>query len=164
MAEALERSYAYVEAGADALLIHSRSSTPQEITEFVGQWASPVPLVIVPTAYPSFTEEAIRRFPAIRMVIYANPVIRTVMASVQATLQEIRLSGGIHTVSPRLVPLEEVFRLQGADALAAWEERYGLPEERAGASAPEKAPARDGASALDPAGLAARASRAKAFP
>lgn len=124
MAEALERSYAYAGAGADAILIHSRSSTPDEIVQFASQWTSTVPLAIVPTSYPSFTEEAISRYPAIKMVIYANPVIRAVIGSVRSLLQEIRASGGIGTVSPRLVPMEEVFRLQRATELAAWEDRY----------------------------------------
>ncbi len=132
VAEALERSCAYADAGADAILIHSRSSTPREIVQFVSQWESMVPLVIVPTSYPSFTEDAVRHYPAIRVVIYANAVIRAVIDSVRSILREIGDSGGIDTVSRRLVPMEEVFRLQGAAELAAWEHRY----EREGARLP----------------------------
>ena len=124
VAEALQRSYAYVDAGADAILIHSRAPTPIEIVQFVSQWQSPVPLVVVPTSYPSFTEEVIRRYPAIRMVVYANAIIREIIGAVRSALKEIGASGGIETISRRLVPLEEVFRLQGAAELAAWEDRY----------------------------------------
>jgi len=138
VAEALERASAYVDAGADAILIHSRASTPVEIVQFVCQWRSAAPLVVVPTSYPSFTEEAIRRYPAIRMVIYANAVIRAIISSVRSALKEIGASGGIETISPRLVSLEEVFRLQGAAELAAWEDRY----EREGARMTEPAPER----------------------
>ncbi|MBA7516236.1 Phosphonopyruvate hydrolase [subsurface metagenome] len=50
--EALRRAHAYAEAGADAILIHSKSSTPDEIVNFAKAWDFSAPLVIVPTAYP----------------------------------------------------------------------------------------------------------------
>lgn len=54
-AEAIERGLAYVEAGADAILIHSKQKTPDEIVGFVAAWPGPAPLVLVPTAYPELT-------------------------------------------------------------------------------------------------------------
>ena len=59
-AEALRRGVAYAEAGADAVLIHSKENTPDEILEFARAWPGQVPLVLVPTAYPqlSFAEIA----------------------------------------------------------------------------------------------------------
>jgi 2-methylisocitrate lyase-like PEP mutase family enzyme len=58
--EALQRGAAYVETGADAILIHSKKETPDEILSFYGAWSGDVPLVIVPTSYPqlSFAEVA----------------------------------------------------------------------------------------------------------
>src|SRR5688572_7687964 len=57
--EARMRGEKYAEAGADAILIHSKSKTPDEIVTFISNWTSPVPLVLVPTAYPQLTEDDI---------------------------------------------------------------------------------------------------------
>ena len=59
-AEALRRGAAYTEAGADAVLIHSKEKTSDEILEFCRAWPGKAPLVLVPTAYPqlSFKEIA----------------------------------------------------------------------------------------------------------
>ena len=53
--EALRRGTAYAEAGADAVLIHSKQKTPQEILEFCRAWPGQVPLVLVPTSYPQLS-------------------------------------------------------------------------------------------------------------
>jgi len=111
--EALRRARAYVNAGADAIMIHSRKTDPSEIVEFVEAWDEDVPLVIAPTKYPSFTEDRIRSYPEIRMVIYANHVIRTVVGAIRETLREIRKTGGIETISSRLIAVDELFELQG---------------------------------------------------
>ncbi|MGZ5106302.1 MAG: phosphonopyruvate hydrolase, partial [Usitatibacter sp.] len=58
-AEAQRRARAYEEAGADAILIHSKAKTPDEILEFVRGWEGRAPLVLVPTAYPQLTERDI---------------------------------------------------------------------------------------------------------
>ncbi|MHC1623998.1 MAG: isocitrate lyase/phosphoenolpyruvate mutase family protein [Candidatus Methanospirareceae archaeon] len=59
--EAVRRAHAYVEAGADAILIHSKSSTPDEIVRFAKEWDFSAPLVIVPTTYPMLTLEEIKQ-------------------------------------------------------------------------------------------------------
>src|SRR6185295_16843535 len=53
--EALRRGRAYADAGADAVLIHSRHSTPDEIAQFADQWDRLTPLVCVPTTYRTIT-------------------------------------------------------------------------------------------------------------
>ena len=53
MNEAIRRAIAYENAGADAILIHSKKDTPDEIFEFSEQWKGGIPLVVVPTSYPS---------------------------------------------------------------------------------------------------------------
>ncbi|MFT4465825.1 MAG: isocitrate lyase/phosphoenolpyruvate mutase family protein [Sodalis sp. (in: enterobacteria)] len=74
--EALRRAYAYQEAGADAILIHSRQKTPAEILAFIDAWAGQVPVPLVPTAYPQLTESAIAASGKVGIVIYGNHAIR----------------------------------------------------------------------------------------
>jgi phosphoenolpyruvate phosphomutase len=107
--EAVKRAKAYTKAGADAIMIHSKKSDPAEIVKFVQEWDENVPLVIVPTNYPSLTEDKIDDLPNIKMVIYANHVIRSAVTSIKKTLQEIKDQKGIHTVSEKLIPVKDLF-------------------------------------------------------
>jgi hypothetical protein len=69
MEEALKRAHAYVDAGADTILIHSKSQSPDEIFEFVDKWNNRAPLVVVPTKYYKVTAEELQE-KRISMVIY----------------------------------------------------------------------------------------------
>lgn len=112
--EALQRSRVYQNAGADLILIHSRSASPDEIIEFCGAWDGTIPLVLVPTVYPSLTEKKIRALGNVRLVIYANQPLRAAVRAQEELLAEIRRAGGIHTVDPFMVPLGRIFEIQGA--------------------------------------------------
>jgi phosphonopyruvate hydrolase len=114
MEEALQRGRAYEEAGADLILIHSRSSTPDEVLEFATAWDGNIPLVLVPTVYPTLTEKKIRALGKVRLVIYANQALRAAVRAQQELLSEIRRAGGIHTVESFMVPLHRIFEIQGA--------------------------------------------------
>src|SRR5579875_3736742 len=76
MEEALRRAEAYRRAGADAILIHSKLSKPDEILTFAREWAGRAPLVIVPTRYYSTPTDAFRKA-GISVVIWANHVLRS---------------------------------------------------------------------------------------
>lgn len=112
-AEALDRAYAYESAGADALLIHSKSDSPDEILGFVDAWKGRIPLAIVPTSYPSLTEERVERLGKVKFVIYGNQAVRAAIQGTQDTLAEIRRARGAHTLNGQLASLETVFSLQG---------------------------------------------------
>ena len=71
MKEALRRAHAYADAGADMVLIHSKSKTAAEILEFMRLWDRPTPVVVVPTLYPSVTFEELEGA-GVKMVIWAN--------------------------------------------------------------------------------------------
>jgi phosphoenolpyruvate phosphomutase len=116
MEEALKRSRAYEEAGADLILIHSRSTSPDEIVEFATRWDGSIPLVLVPTLYPSLTERKIRSLGKVRVVIYANQALRAAVRAQEELLAEIRRAGGIHTIESFMVPLNRIFELQGAQS------------------------------------------------
>ena len=78
--EALKRAHAYHEAGADAILMHSKESSPDEVRSFCEAWGDRLPVVIVPTKYYTTPTDDFRDW-GVSMVIWANHNMR---ASVQA--------------------------------------------------------------------------------
>ncbi|AJC23383.1 isocitrate lyase/phosphoenolpyruvate mutase family protein [Pandoraea pulmonicola] len=122
--EALARARAYVEAGADMILIHSKKTTPAEIERFVHAWDSAVPLVIVPNAYPELDGARIRALEKVRMVIYGNYGVRAATTAMQDVFRRIVADGGVQNVHRDIVPVEEIFRLQGMEQIQSLEARY----------------------------------------
>src|SRR3954462_8831488 len=101
MDEALKRAEAYRPAGADAILIHSKLSKPDEIVAFAREWAGRGPLVIVPTKYYSTPSEVFRKA-GISVVIWANHLIRAATSSMQAVAKEIHDSQTLVNVEDRI--------------------------------------------------------------
>jgi phosphoenolpyruvate phosphomutase len=122
--EALRRGMAYAEAGADLLLVHSKKKTPDEIVAFCERWQGPIPLTIVPTAYPDLTEEKARALRKIKIMIYANHAIRAAVGAMRATFAQIRRDGGIHQVDKQIASVEDIFELQRVPAMKAAEKKY----------------------------------------
>jgi len=122
--EALKRGLAYAEAGADLLLVHSKKNTPDEIVAFTEAWRGPVPLTIVPTAYPDLTEEKARRLGKIKIVIYANHAIRAAVGALRVAFAQIRRDGGIHQVDKQIASVEDIFDLQRVPVMKAAEKTY----------------------------------------
>lgn len=122
--EAMKRALRYVEAGADCILVHSKSDQPDETLEFVSNWGNPTPLVLVPTAYPSLTAKAIEGLGKVKLVFYANQLLRASIKAQETLLKEIKRVGGIHTIDDMMVPVGHVFELQGVPAMKENEKRY----------------------------------------
>lgn len=122
--EAQRRAEAYVEAGAEMILIHSKQSTPEEIETFIDAWDGPVPLVLVPTAYPEMTVRRIAATRKVGLVIWGNHAIRAAVAAMQRTFAQIIENGGIHEIDARIAPLGEIFRLQDMAGINAIEQRF----------------------------------------
>ena len=122
--EALKRGMAYAEAGADLLLVHSKRKTPDEIVAFTKAWRGPIPLTIVPTAYPDLTEAEVRALGKIKIVIYANHAIRAAVAAMRQVFAQIRRDGGIHQVDKQIASVEGIFELQRVPAMKAAEKKY----------------------------------------
>jgi len=109
--EALKRANAYEDAGADAILIHSKKNNPDEIFEFSDLWKGNIPLVVVPTSYPSVSlDELISH--KIRMVIYANQSLRVAHAAMSRVLQEINKTKSLTEVKEKMSTMEQIFELQ----------------------------------------------------
>jgi phosphoenolpyruvate phosphomutase len=122
--EAQDRAMLYVEAGADCIFIHSKSKTPDEIIQFVNTWESPVPLVLVPTSYPDLTENKIAELGKVKVIIYANQVLRAAIKASQEVLVEIKRSGGVKNVESTIATLDEVFDLQDIKSMKRNESKY----------------------------------------
>jgi len=114
--EALRRGEAYRKAGADAVLIHSKQSRPDEILAFAREWGDRCPLVIVPTKYYATPTEVFREH-GISLVIWANHLIRANITAMQETARAIFESESLVDVEGRVASVAEIFRLQGADEL-----------------------------------------------
>jgi phosphonopyruvate hydrolase len=112
-AEALRRGGAYVEAGADAVLIHSKQKTPDEILSFCRAWPGRVPLVLVPTSYPKLSFADVAILGKVGLIICGNHAIRAAVAAMQGTFRRILAEGGIAGVEGDIASVAEVFALQG---------------------------------------------------
>ncbi|MGY4167807.1 isocitrate lyase/phosphoenolpyruvate mutase family protein [Bradyrhizobium sp. USDA 4529] len=123
-AEALRRAHAYVEAGADMILIHSKKKDPSEIESFSRAWTKSVPLVIVPNAYPDLDAKCVKALGHIRMVIYGNYGIRAAATCMQETFRRIIVDGGVQNVHKDILPVDEIFRLQKMHEVKAAEARF----------------------------------------
>jgi phosphoenolpyruvate phosphomutase len=121
--EALQRGEAYRRAGADAVLIHSRQSRPDEVLAFAREWDNRCPLVIVPTKYYSTPTEVFREH-GISLVIWANHLVRSSITAMQQTARTIFETGSLVDVEGRVATVPEIFRLQGADELLEAEKLY----------------------------------------
>ncbi|WP_417070736.1 phosphoenolpyruvate mutase [Niveibacterium terrae] len=126
--EAVRRAEAYRAAGADAILIHSALSTPDEILAFTKEWANRSPVVIVPTKYYA-TPTDVFRANQVSMVIWANHILRSSVTAMQKTARALYKDQELIRIESGIAPVSEIFRLQGADALDEAERRY-LPSSR----------------------------------
>jgi phosphoenolpyruvate phosphomutase len=121
--EALRRAEAYRQAGADAVLIHSKKSNPSDIEEFMKEWGNRLPVVIVPTKYYSTPTNQFRDL-GISMVIWANHNIRAAVNIMQETSKKIFNEQSLIHIEDNIVSVSEIFRLQNADELKEAEKKY----------------------------------------
>ena len=124
--EALKRGEEYRKAGADAVLIHSSKKNASEILAFKEEWGDRLPLVIVPTKYYTTPTDVFREA-GFRIVIWANHLMRSSLAAMQATAKRIFQDQSLMNVEEKVAPLAEVFRLQGEHELERAEKAY-LPQ------------------------------------
>jgi phosphoenolpyruvate phosphomutase len=121
--EALARARAYADAGADAVLVHSKARDFGELRTFAALWDRGAPLVAVPTTYPEVGLEELRAA-GFRMAIFANQALRAAIVAMRATLRDLRRDGRAAAVEERIAPLEEVYALVGVPELKANERRF----------------------------------------
>ena len=113
MNDALTRAFAFVEAGADAIMIHSRQKNPDEIFEFVEKFRAKdqsTYIVLVPTSYNSVTEEEFKNR-GVNVVIYANHLIRAEVLAAQKTAESILKHHRSLECDSTLMPFKDIIRL-----------------------------------------------------
>jgi phosphoenolpyruvate phosphomutase len=111
MDEALKRASAYEKAGADAILIHSKQQTPDEIFQFMELWNGNIPIVVVPTTYDNVKiDELISH--KIKFVIYANQTLRASHASMSKLLSLLINAKSINEVNDMMSTMNDIFKLQ----------------------------------------------------
>jgi phosphoenolpyruvate phosphomutase len=121
--EAMTRARQYAQAGADAVLVHSKAADFAELAEFGARWDLPVPLVAVPTTYPGVSVEELASS-GFRLAIFANQPLRAAIVAIRDALRRMREARSIAAVERDIVPLEEVYRLVGVAELKANEKRF----------------------------------------
>lgn len=123
LGEAMKRAEAYRQAGTDAILMHSKRSDISEIEAFIKEWAGRLPVVIVPTKYYSVPTQRFREL-GIGLCIWANHNLRASIKAIKETTNQIFKEESLINIENHVTPLEEVFRLQGAEELTRAEKIY----------------------------------------
>ena len=115
--DALKRTRAYVKAGVDAIMIHSRKKDPSEIIDFINEFRSTdkvTPIVLVPTSFNSVKEEEWKKMGA-NVVIYANQLMRASVPAMQKCAQTILENHRAEEVDDMCMPFKDIIRLIPAD-------------------------------------------------
>ena len=113
MDDALTRARAYVQAGADGIMIHSRKKDPDEILTFCDRFRQTdqdTPIVVVPTSFHAITEEELAAH-GVNIVIYANQLTRSAFPAMQRTAEDILRFHRAKEVDERLLPIREIITL-----------------------------------------------------
>lgn len=113
MEDALERAHAFVKAGADGIMIHSRRKNPAEILEFCDKFREndkDTPVVVVPSSFNAITEEELAAH-GVNIVIYANQLTRSAFPAMQHTAEDILRYHRAKEVDDRLMPIKQIITL-----------------------------------------------------
>lgn len=113
MEDALTRAFAFVEAGADAIMIHSRKKDPGEIQEFIEKFRAKdatTPIVLVPTSFNSVKEEEWKERGA-NIIIYANQLMRAEVPAMQKAAETILENHRAEECDAMLMPFKDIIRL-----------------------------------------------------
>lgn len=113
MEDALARCHAYVRAGADGVMIHSRKKDPAEILEFCDKFRKvdpTTPIVVVPTSFNSVTESELAAH-GVNICIYANQLTRAAFPAMQSVAQDLLKYHRAQEVDSRLMPFKKIITL-----------------------------------------------------
>ena len=117
MDDALTRAFAFVKAGADAVMIHSRKKDPSEIQEFIEKFRKKdkvTPIVLVPTSFNSIKEEEWKKRGA-NVIIYANQLMRAEVPAMQKAAEIILQNHRAEECDAMLMPFKEIIRMIPAE-------------------------------------------------
>lgn len=123
---ACNRASSYVEAGADAILIHSKDKSLGEIEGFLSDWdgTNSVPLVAVPTLFPDFSAEELHA-KGFQVIIFANQLMRAAVRAMEDTLRILSSERRAASVDPVIAPVNHIFDLVKTKEAIELEEQVG---------------------------------------
>lgn len=113
MDDALTRAQAYIDAGTDGIMIHSKEPTPHEVLTFCKEYAkfdNRVPLVAVPSTYSRTTENELAEA-GVRIVIYANQLLRSAYPAMVQVATSILQHGRAAEAEERCMPIKDIISL-----------------------------------------------------
>ncbi|MCI8726859.1 MAG: phosphoenolpyruvate mutase [Hungatella sp.] len=113
MEDALTRAFAFRDAGADGIMIHSRKKEADEILEFCDIFRAQdkeTPIVVVPTSFNSITEEELASH-GVNIVIYANQLMRAAVPAMKSAAEQILKYHRAQEADAKLMPFKEIITL-----------------------------------------------------
>ena len=121
--EALKRAYAYHNAGADAILVHSKINTSKDIDDFMNKWDNRCPIIIVPTKYYSTPTQHFRDI-NISTIIWANHNFRAAINIMKETSKQIFNDESLVNVEKKIASVNDIFNYTGEEQLKDDEKIY----------------------------------------
>ena len=110
--EAMRRANAYAKAGADIIFVHSRKESTDEIFEFLKLWQGKVPIMIIPTAFPTVTLDELKSR-GVGMVVYAHQTTLAAFAAVSDVIKQMSKVKSLSELNTKMASMEDLFNLQG---------------------------------------------------
>lgn len=113
MQDAITRAKAYIEAGCDGIMIHSKEKSPDEILEFctlARSFPTRVPIVVVPSTYDTITDEELQQA-GVSIVIYANQLLRSAYPAMLDTAKKILSHGRAFEARANMMSVKEIITL-----------------------------------------------------
>ncbi len=121
--EALKRAYAYHKAGADAILVHSKKNSSEDIDAFMKIWDNRCPIIIVPTKYYSTPTEHFRE-QGISTIIWANHNMRSCITMMEKVSKDIYDNESLKNVEKNIATVKDIFAYTEEDQLKKDESNY----------------------------------------
>lgn len=113
MEDALARAFAFRDAGADGIMIHSRKKDPGEILEFCDRFRKKdkdTPITVVPTSFHSVTESELAKH-GVNIVIYANQLMRAAVPAMKHAAEEILKYHRAKEIDSKLMPFKDIITM-----------------------------------------------------
>ena len=113
MDDALKRAFAFCDAGADGIMIHSRKKEPDEILEFCDKFRAKdkdTPIVVVPSSFNTITEDELIQH-GVNIVIYANQLLRAAFPAMQNAAKSILKHHRAHEIDEKLLSIKDIITL-----------------------------------------------------
>ena len=110
--EALDRANSYEKAGADIIFVHSRKKSPDEVFEFLKRWKGKIPIMVVPTAFPTVTLDELKSH-GVGMVVFAHQTTLAAFAAVSDVVKQLSKINSLSELNTKMASMEDLFKLQG---------------------------------------------------